>query len=147
MISKVRVKIESSIENLDKAGLPDGDVEKSVSEADGFYRFSEGEAFLNFTEESEGGRSRTEIVCLGGSVTVRRSGAIESEMHFTEGESHSSIYSIPPYQFDATVTARRVRIELGSEGGRIDLLYNMKIGGADKSARMRIWILQASKQI
>ncbi len=146
MISKVRVKIESSIENLDAAGLPDGDAEKNVSEADGFYRFADGSGFLNYTEESEGGKCRTEVVCIGGAVTVRRSGAIESEMHFSEGESHSSIYSIPPYRFDTTVTARRIRVELNSEGGRIDLFYNMKIGGADKSARMRIWILQASNQ-
>lgn len=147
MISKVKVKIESSIENLDAAGLPDGDVEKNVSEAEGFYRFDDGKAHLNYTEENEGGRCRTEISCLGGEVIVRRSGAIESEMRFFEGESHLSIYSIPPYRFDATVTAKRVRIELTEDGGGVDLLYNMKIGGADKSARMKIWISQASKRI
>ena len=147
MISKVRVKIESTIENVDAAGLPEGDPEKNVSEADGFYRFSEGSGFLNYTEENEGGKCRTEVVCIGGAVTVRRSGAIESEMYFSEGESHSSLYAIPPYQFDVTVTARRIRIDLSAEGGRIDLFYNMKIGGADKSARMRIWILQPSSQI
>ncbi len=147
MIIKVKVKIESIIENLDSAGLLDGDAEKSISETEGTYRYNNGEAFLNFSEESEGGRVRTEIKCLGGSVTVRRDGAIESYMHFFEGESHHSIYTISPYQFDATVTARRVRIDLGADGGHIDLLYNMKIGGADKNARMKIWISQASKQV
>ena len=142
MINKVRVKIESTIENLDSAGLSEGDAEKTVTEAEGFYRFSEGSCFLNYTEDNEGGRCRTEVSCIGGAVTVRRSGSIESEMYFAEGESHSSIYSIPPYRFDTTVVTRRIRAELNQDGGRIDLFYNMKIGGADKSARMRIWISQ-----
>ena len=105
MIKKVRVKIESSIENLTPTGLPDGEPETSVSEAEGFYRFSDG-GFLNYTEENEGGKCRTEVTSIGGTVTVRRSGAIESEIRFTEGEAHSSVYSIPPYRFDATVYTR-----------------------------------------
>ena len=147
MIIKVNIKIESSIENLDASGLCEGEAEKSVSQAMGSYRYSDGEAFLSFNEQTDGGKCHTEIVCLGGQVTVRRSGAIESEMRFAEGESHSSIYAIPPYKFDATVSTRRIRLDLTNEGGRIDLFYNMKIGGADKSARMRIWISQASSQI
>ena len=145
MIIKVKVKIESTIENLDPAGLVDGDAEKTLTEANGTYRYSEGEAFLNFNEESEGGKIRTEITCLGNSVTVRRDGAIESRMHFAEGESHRSLYIIPPYQFESTVTAKRVRVNLNADGGEIDLLYAMTIGGAGKNARMKIWILQASK--
>ena len=145
MIIKVKIKIESTIENLDSAGLVDGDAERSVSEVSGTYRYGEGEAFLNFNEESEGGRVHTEITCLGGSVTVRRDGAIDSYMRFSEGENHRSIYTIAPYQFESTVTAKRVRLELSADGGTIDLLYNMKIGGAEKNARMKIWISQASR--
>ena len=79
-------------------------------------------------------------------MRVKRSGAIESDLYFKEGESHSSIYSVPPYKFDATGRARRIRTELNDCGGRIDLLYNMKIGGAEKSARMKIWISKALNQ-
>ena len=147
MIINVKIKIESIIENLDSSGLIDGDAEKSVSEAMGIYRFYDGEAFINFSEQTEGGKARTEIKCLGGTVTVRRDGAIESYMHFSEGESHHSVYTIAPYRFDATVTSKRVRIDLNSEGGEIDLVYNMTIGGADKNARMKIWISKASRQV
>ena len=139
MIVKAKIRIESIIENLDSAGLPDGEAEKSVSEADGIYRFDDGNAFISFSEE-DGGKRRTEISLIGGAVTVRRSGAIESEMYFCEGESHASLYGIPPYQFDVTVNTRRVRVEIDNRGGKIDLFYNMNIGGADKSARMKIWI-------
>ena len=146
MIIKVKVVIESSIENLDASGLPEGDIEKNIAEADGFYRFSEGNIFLSYIEKGDNGVCRTEITSIGGELTVRRGGAIESEMRFMEGESHSSVYSIPPYQFDVTVTTKRIRLDLTDSGGKINLFYNMKIGGADKSARMKIWISQASNQ-
>ena len=147
MIISVKIKIESIIENLDSAGLIDGDPERSVTEVMGTYRYSDDEAFVNFNEQSEYGKTHTEIKCLGGTVAVRRDGAIESNMHFAEGESHHSLYTIAPYRFDSTVTAKRVRTELGPEGGKIDLLYSMVIGGAEKNARMKIWISQASRQI
>ena len=146
-ITEVKIKIESTIENLDSAGLPEGDVERSVSEAEGFLKYSDGCATLTYAEENEGGRAEAEIVSSGKCVVVKRSGAIESKLHFEEGKSHHSLYSVPPYKFDATVTAKRVRVNLTSDGGSIDLLYNMKIGGAEKSARMKIWILPFSNQI
>lgn len=144
---EVKIKIESSIENLDSAGLPEGDIERNASEAMGDYSYSEDEITLNYTEKNEGGKAVSEIIIRDGGVRVKRHGAIESDLYFKEGESHSSIYSVPPYKFDATVKAKRVKIELNENGGKIDLLYNMKIGGAEKSARMKIWILQASRQI
>ena len=146
-IIEVNIKIESSIENLDASGLPEGDVEKNATEAKGFYRFNESITHLNYTEEGEGGMAVSEITLYGEEVRVRRKGAIESDLHFKEGETHLSLYSIPPYKFDAEVRAKRVRIDLNEDGGRIDLVYNMKIGGAEKSARMKIWISKASNQI
>lgn len=145
-ISEVNVKIESSIENLDSAGLPEGEIEKTISTAVGFYRYTEGEKILTYVEENEGGRAESEILISDGGVRVLRRGAIVSDLYFKEGESHSSVYSVPPYKFDATVTAKRIRLNLSENEGTIDLLYNMKIGGAEKRARMKIWILQALKQ-
>ena len=146
-IFEVKIKIESSIENLDAAGLPEGDIEKNSSVADGFYRFSDSEITLTYAEEGEGVRAESEITYNDGIVCVRRRGAIESELIFEEGKSHSSLYVVSPYKFDATVTAKRVRVNLNEDGGTLDLLYNMKIGGAEKSARMKIWILPYSNQI
>ena len=145
-IIDVKVKIESSIENLDSAGLPDGDIEKNVSEALGRYKFSEQSVILLYHEKSDGGDIRSEISYKDGVLCVKRSGAIESLMEFREGELHRSVYSIPPYQFDAEVKTRRVRVGLDENGGAIDLIYNMKIGGAEKSARMKIWISESSNQ-
>ena len=147
MLKKVKLKIESVIDNLSPSGLPEGEPEKSVSECFGFLHLTDGRTSLTYTEKSEGGDIRSEIVCMGGQVSVTRSGAIESELCFAEGETHHSIYSIPPYKFDATVKTKRVRVEIDENEGKIDLIYNMTVGGAEKSARMRIWISQALNQV
>lgn len=146
-ITEVKIRIESSIENLDSAGLVDGDVERNVEEAEGFYRYFDEGVTLTYATENEGGRAESEIILDGERVTVKRRGAIESELHFEEGVCHTSLYCVPPYKFDAAVTAKRIRLALNEDGGRIDLLYNMKIGGAEKSARMKIWISPSSNQI
>ena len=146
MITKVNIKIESIIDNLDSAGLPDGESEKTTSYVEGIYRCSGDEYRITYKEKNDGAVSESEIICIGGGVTVGRRGAIVSELYFKEGETHSSIYSIPPYKFDAELTARRVNVELGESGGRINLVYNMKIGGAEKTAIMRIWISKATNQ-
>ena len=146
-ITEVKIKIESMIENLDEAGLPIGDTERTASEANGYLRYADGEVLLTYCEENEGGRADSEIYYRNGIVKVVRHGAIESEMIFEEGVTHSSIYSLPPYKFDAAITAKRVRADIGCDGGKIDLLYNMKIGGAEKTTRMKIWISPSSNQI
>lgn len=146
-ITEVKIKIESTIDNLDSAGLHEGEPEKNLTNAEGFFNYSESECILTYAEEGEGGRAESEIIISDGGVRVKRKGAIESDMYFKEGETSLSIYSVPPYKFDMSILAKRVRIELDENGGKIDLLYNMKIGGAEKSARMKIWILQPSNQI
>lgn len=140
MLKRVNLKIESVIDNLDSAGLTEGESERNVSESVGSLLISGEDVRITYKEKNEGGESESEIICSGGGVTVRRRGAIESELYFKEGETHQSVYSVPPYKFDAEIKTRRVRIELSEMGGRIDLFYNMKIGGAEKAARMKIWI-------
>jgi uncharacterized beta-barrel protein YwiB (DUF1934 family) len=133
------VKIKSRIENLDASGLPEGDIERTESITEGYYHYdSDGDVLITYAEESEGSRVESEIVCSGGSVTVRRSGATESEFVFSEGVLHHSLYRVPPYAFDAEIMPKRVRVALNDDGGGIDLFYNMKIGGADKAVRMTI---------
>ena len=140
VIYEVKIKIESVIENLDSSGLPDGEAERSVSECDGFLRYSEDEAVITYSESGEGGNVSSTIIYKEGEATVKRTGAIESELCFKEGVTHQSIYCVQPYKFDATVYTRKIRASISEMGGTLDLFYNMKIGGAEKSARMKIWI-------
>ena len=136
----MKIKIESVIENLDASGFPEGEAERSASECEGFFRYSNGESVITYCESGEGGSVSSEIKYSDGEATVKRTGAIESELYFKEGVQHQSIYCVTPYKFDATVHTRKIRASINENGGTLELFYNMKIGGAEKSARMKIWL-------
>lgn len=140
VIKAADIKIESFIENLDSSGLPEEDPERTVIETDGFYNYNDSSVILTYSEKGDGGEVSSEVRASGDTVTVIRRGAIESEFRFRRGEEYSTLYSVPPYKFDTTIRSRRVGTELSESGGKIELLYNMKIGGAEKSVRMKIWI-------
>lgn len=134
------VRVSSVIENLDRHGLPEGDREQNGGEYQAEYFYADGKAVIRYSESGESGEVKTVIIADGAFVTVERHGAVNSRFEFRKGQSHSSLYQVPPYSFDTTVTARRVDVSLASAGGSVDLLYNMSIGGADKAVRMKIWI-------
>ena len=141
-LSEVTVKVSSIIEELDDAGLVVGESERTETKAIGYLHiYDDGRYLLTYTESGEGGTVTTEICVVGRRVTVSRKGSMESFMEFEEGHEHASVYSIPPYRFDAVIAAKRVTLELSEHKSRIELHYNMKIGGAERSARMKIWIL------
>ena len=137
-IKEMKFTVSSVIENLTPAGLPDGEPERTSLTAEGFYKIN-GDAYeITYTEMTEGGKVISTIIIDGKGVRVIRRGAVDSEMVFIEGESHSSVYTVSPYSFDTTVSCRKIRSTLGKDGGRLDIFYGMNIGGADKSVRMRI---------
>ena len=137
-IKEMKFTVSSVIENLTSAGLADGEAERTAITAEGFYKIN-GETYeMTYSEKTEGGKVVTTIVASKDEVRVIRRGAVDSEIVFREGESHSSVYTVAPYSFDTTVDCRKIRFGLSNNGGRLDIFYGMNIGGADKSVRMRI---------
>ena len=145
-IEEIKLKIESVIENIGPSGLPEGDAERTVTEADGFIHYTDGGILLTYSEHTDNGDVFSDISYSDGTVLVKRRGALISEMLFKEGVEHSSVYEILPYKFDATVKTKKIRAQLSDGDGTISLFYNMKIGGAEKNARMKIWIRANSEQ-
>lgn len=66
-----------------------------------------------------------------GKITLSRKGQLNSEMVFTEGKPHESLYEMPFGALMLTVTARRVMFDLTSDGGYIDLIYSISIENDD----------------
>ena len=137
-IKEKKIKIASVIENFCSDGFAEGELERSESCSSGFLKISDNEYNLTCAEDTEGGRLVTDIVITEDTVRVKRVGAIESEMIFKEGMIHKSTYSIPPYSFDSEIMTKKIRNAMTSDGGRVDIFYNMKIGGAEKYVKMRI---------
>lgn len=97
---------------------------------------------LSYEETSEGGKIKSEITVADTRVRVRRTGAIESDFVFAEGESTTSLYRIPPYSFDARICTKKIRNNLTRGGGKLTIIYDMNVGGADKNVRMTITLAE-----
>ena len=138
IIKEMKFYISSTIDNLTPSGLTDGEPERNDISVEGFYKISDDGYEITYSEQTEGGRVVSDIIITESSVTVKRRGAVDSEMVFSEGLVHKSLYTVSPYSFDAEVLTKRIRSSLTKDGGKIDIFYNMKIGGADKAVKMRI---------
>lgn len=139
VIKTAEIKINSYIENLGEDSAA-GDFEENETVTSGYYHYIDGKVMITYSESGEGGNIASEVQLFGSTVRVKRTGAIESSFVFREGEATTSLYRIPPYSFDTTITTRKIRTNLDENGGTLDLYYAMKIGGAEKNARMKIWI-------
>ena len=138
IIKEKRFKISSVIENLSSDGLPGTDVEKTEITPEGFLKIFDTGFEISYMEMTEGGKVVSDIIITEGAVDVKRRGAVESDMHFAEGVSHKSLYTVAPYSFDSEIVTRKIRNNMTRDGGRVDIFYNMRIGGAEKSVKMRI---------
>ena len=62
-----------------------------------------------------------------GRVTLDRKGALNSQMVFEEGIAHDSLYQMPFGALMLTVKATFVYYDIVSDGGTIDLTYQINI--------------------
>lgn len=138
IIKEKKFKISSVIENLTPSGLVDGEAECTEITPEGFLKITDDEFVITYSENTDSGRVVSDITLTEKTVTVTRRGGVVSDMVFSEGESHKSLYQVPPYSFDAEIFTKKIRNNMTRDGGRVDIFYTMKIGGADKSVRMKI---------
>ena len=60
-------------------------------------------------------------------VILRRTGKLQSEMMFQQGVRHESLYQLDFGALMMTVTAKLVFFDIVSDGGVIDLVYDIEI--------------------
>ncbi len=60
-------------------------------------------------------------------ITLNRSGKLNSQMVFREGESYDSLYQMEFGTLMLTVCATRVKADMTPVGGTIDLVYNIQV--------------------
>ena len=139
-IKCVNVTVRSVIDNVEN-GLSVGDPEVTVISASGSLT-AEGDVLtLQYAEEGEGQRTDVTLSYRNGGIILSRRGSVVVDLVFEEGEECRTVYSVPPYKFDMTVDTRRIRSTLSEDGGELQLIYNMNIGGQDKRVRMHISVV------
>lgn len=60
-------------------------------------------------------------------VILTRTGNLHSQMIFQEGVNHESLYQMGFGALMITVCATRIFVQLGDDGGMVDLVYNIDI--------------------
>lgn len=135
---KLSITVNSVIDNLSDAGLPDGEPEINIFTTDGTLALIDGGYLITFTEEQDGGSATTNLYVYEGGVRLVKSGAITSEMRFSEGEVWSTLYCVGPYSFDMIVRTKKIRNSVTECGGDLQLIYTMNVGGQEKNVRMKI---------
>lgn len=66
-----------------------------------------------------------------GTVTLRRTGKLRSEMVFQEGVRHESLYQLDFGALLMVVTAKQVFFDIVPDGGVIDLCYSIEIENSE----------------
>lgn len=137
-IYEFEYKVHSVIDNLTDEGLLVGEPEISITAVDGFMKAAPDEIIINYAEAVEGDKVFTELRVAGDTVTLVRHGALESTLVFCVGKPYETVYTAAGYSFDMLLTTRKIRSSLSKTGGELQLIYTMNVGGAAKSARMKI---------
>jgi uncharacterized beta-barrel protein YwiB (DUF1934 family) len=135
---KIILTVNSIIDNLADNGLPDGEPEINIFTTEGTLRFFDGDYIMTFKEECEGQSITSHITVNESFVRLIKNGAIESDMLFEEGKTFSTLYRVGPYSFNMDITTKKIRSTLSENGGELQLIYSMNIGGQEKNARMKI---------
>lgn len=60
-------------------------------------------------------------------VTLTRTGTVESEMVFEKGKKNISLYNMGFGALTIGIKARRLKNELGPDGGRLEISYGIEI--------------------
>ena len=71
--------------------------------------------------------TRTEFRVKDRQITLTRSGGVNSVMVFEEGARHLSMYETPFGALSVGVNTRRMRADLNSAGGEIEIDYALEI--------------------
>ena len=96
--------------------------EGTLENADDGWRLSYAESDLTGLEGVN-----TTFSVAGDTVTLTRTGKLNSQMVFKEGVSHDSLYRVEYGALMLTVCATRVEANITDQGGTIDLVYNISI--------------------
>ena len=70
---------------------------------------------------------RTTFRVEPGTVTLTRTGKLQSQMVFRQGVAHDSLYQMDFGALMMRVCAKQLLVDLTSEGGMIDLVYSIEI--------------------
>ena len=137
MTANAEVRIHSIIQSTE-GGKPFGDPYLSTEVARGTLEVDGDTVSLRYELKSEGGSTKYRLTVSGTEARLSSHGATEATLSFADGLKYNTVYSVPPYSFDATVESYAVVSTLTEKGGEVRLRYKMNLGGDDREAKILI---------
>ena len=127
-----------TVRETSRVTASDGDVTELTSLSPGCLRESADGLLLTYTDTTEGGKVFNRIEIKDDSVSVRRTGAVSMALTFCVGQSERTVYGVPPFTFDMTVTTESLKVRREESGVRIGLRFRSTVGGAPQSTELVI---------
>lgn len=126
----MRREVIISIKGTQKIENEDGDAIEFVTRGD--LDRGGGAYTLSYQESELTGLAGTETtICVEPErVTMLRTGQVNTQMIFQEGQRHLSVYNTPYGALSIGVHTRRLTADLGDDGGRIEIDYSIEIDHA-----------------
>jgi uncharacterized beta-barrel protein YwiB (DUF1934 family) len=137
MTINAEIRIHSIIQSLD-SGAPSGDPYVSTEVTRGTLTVEDGRISLCYELKSESGVTKYRLTLKEKEARLASRGATEATLSFKDGLRYSTVYSVPPYSFDASVESYAVTSTLTELGGDVRLHYKMNLGGDDREAKILI---------
>lgn len=112
--------------------LPDDDDPGTIElVTSGHMDSGSGDYILTYQENTDGEMpTRTTLLVGAGTVTLLRSGDINTQMVFEKGRRHLTYYDTTEGSLLVGILARQVESSLCEQGGRIDMIYDVEIDHA-----------------
>lgn len=122
---------ESVIISVDSSQKFIGEEKQTIQiVTDGTMRIDGDTTYISYEESEISGMegATTTFEVKKDHVILRRTGAVESQMVFEKGRKDVSLYNIGFGAMTIGVQARRLKNELGPDGGRLEISYGIEIG-------------------
>jgi len=133
---------------LSVQSLPDGEEERLEQERPGYLRRTEKGWVLSYQEAPDSGLgdTRTTLRLEEDRAALLRTGETASRLAFRAGEEDTSLYETPYGKLSMTVRTERLLVELDDHGGRVEIDYQMELGGAPAgSFRLRVTVREGER--
>ena len=130
------VRVRSSVDT-------DGEVTQMDVIADARYAHRNGKYYIMYEESGLSemrGCITTVKVEEDGRVWVKRSGAIDTNMCYEAGRTHSCVYEFEFGSITMETHATQIDVALAPEGGQIDMRYRLDMGAVKSDNHLNISI-------
>jgi uncharacterized beta-barrel protein YwiB (DUF1934 family) len=130
------VRVRSSVDN-------DGEITQMEVIADARYAHRNGKYYIMYEETGLSemrGCITTVKVEEGGKVWVKRSGAVDTNMCYEVGQTHSCVYEFDFGSITMETHATQIDAALTPNGGQLDMRYRLDMGAVKSENHLNISI-------